>query len=228
MTVFGDLAPDAPLEGQTLSALMTRIGIKPEATRVALHRLRADGWIISEKSGRTSAHSLTSKGRQDSAAARPRIYGPLDEARLSAKVVVVPENGPPLDPASYLTIAPNVHMINADTAAPDGALILDAHAFPAWIGSVLEPEPLRTGYRDLWTALRGVERDMSALQKLAPIDRAAVRVLVVHAWRRLALKHPVLPRAAHTKDWRGHDCRTTVLKVLEDLPRPARDALKPT
>ena len=46
-------------------------------------------------------------------------------------------------------------------------------------------------------------------------------VLIVHAWRRLALKHPVLPRALHSDTWRGHDCRAQVMHLLDHLPRPA-------
>ena len=73
VTVFGDLTQDDALEGPTLSALMSEIGVKPEATRVALHRLRADGWITSEKTGRTSRHRLSAKGRADSDAERGAI-----------------------------------------------------------------------------------------------------------------------------------------------------------
>jgi len=76
VTVFGELAQD---EGAQISALMLRqicalIGIKPEAMRVALHRLRKDGWIGNQRTGRSSAYFLTDWGRAQSAAASPRIY----------------------------------------------------------------------------------------------------------------------------------------------------------
>ena len=76
VTVFGDLAQNEGdvIDGPVLSLLMADIGIKPEATRVALHRLRNDEWIVSTKQGRTSQHSLTARGRRESAAANPRIY----------------------------------------------------------------------------------------------------------------------------------------------------------
>jgi phenylacetic acid degradation operon negative regulatory protein len=69
VTVFGDLAHETSLDGSTLSAIMAEIGIKPEASRVALYRLRSDGWVRSEKTGRTSRYNLTDKGAHDSAAA---------------------------------------------------------------------------------------------------------------------------------------------------------------
>ena len=103
VTVFGDLAPDRPLNGPTLSAIMGEIGIKPEASRVALHRLRSDGWIASAKKGRTSLHALTAKGQSDSDAARQRIYG---ETQAESAIVVVTANATDLDPTRFAQIAP--------------------------------------------------------------------------------------------------------------------------
>ena len=76
ISLFGDLAQGAGdrIDGPVLSAIMARQHIKPEAVRVALHRLRKDGWVTSEKSGRIRQHSLTDKGRRESAIASPRIY----------------------------------------------------------------------------------------------------------------------------------------------------------
>ena len=56
VTIFGDLAlaKDARLSGASVNALTAAIGIKPEATRVASHRLRKEGWIESHRTGRQS------------------------------------------------------------------------------------------------------------------------------------------------------------------------------
>ncbi|MEZ5825592.1 MAG: hypothetical protein R3C97_12900 [Geminicoccaceae bacterium] len=76
VTVFGELAraPDACIGGPLVNELCGLIGIKPAATRVALHRLRKDGWIDSRRTGKTSAHFLTEKGLASSIEASPRIY----------------------------------------------------------------------------------------------------------------------------------------------------------
>ena len=60
VTLFGDLAPGQTdhLAGPDVSRLVERLAIKPEALRVALHRLRKDNWIESSKSGRISHLSL--------------------------------------------------------------------------------------------------------------------------------------------------------------------------
>ncbi len=61
VSLFGDLAqkPGDQISGTTLTQIITPMGIKPEAIRVALHRLRKDGWIESTRSGRASVHFLT-------------------------------------------------------------------------------------------------------------------------------------------------------------------------
>ncbi|MFL4469304.1 PaaX family transcriptional regulator C-terminal domain-containing protein [Tateyamaria armeniaca] len=228
MTVFGDLAPDGPLDGPTLSRLMHGIGIKPEATRVALHRLRADGWITSHKQGRISAHSLTPKGQKDSIAARPRIYGQPDTEGQSAKLVLMPEPGTDLNPTDFAQVAPRLYVCAQDTPVPDGAMILAPQEFPPWIARDMESDSLRASYAALFSVLEKIEADMNDTGHLSAHDIALLRVMIVHAWRRLALKHPMLPRDAHSPDWRGHACGTLVTKLLDRYPRPSREQLKAT
>ena len=50
LTVMGTPGADASgVSGQALGKVMAALGIRPEATRVALHRLRKDGWIESTR-----------------------------------------------------------------------------------------------------------------------------------------------------------------------------------
>ena len=76
VSVFGDLAAseDTELSSGALGLITQTIGIKPEATRVALHRLRKDGWLESRRTGRTSVYFLTEHGRAETMTASPRIY----------------------------------------------------------------------------------------------------------------------------------------------------------
>ena len=76
VSIFGDLAQAQgdQLSSGALNRIMTPMGIKNDAIRVALHRLRKDGWIDSARSGRNSVHYLTEFGRRQSAEVTPRIY----------------------------------------------------------------------------------------------------------------------------------------------------------
>ena len=222
VTVFGDLAPDRPLDGPTLSAIMGRIGIKPEALRVALHRLRSDGWLASEKQGRNSLHRLTAKGQSDSDAARGRIYG---HAQVEQANVLLTRDALDLDPTVFAQIAPRVFLCPTDAQRPPDTIRLAPDALPEWLGPQIETDAMRDAYTSLHAVLTRIADELD--QDLEPLDVAALRVLIVHAWRRLMLKHPDLPRAAHSADWRGHDCRALVLDLLDRYPRPELDQIKP-
>ncbi|WP_299548108.1 PaaX family transcriptional regulator C-terminal domain-containing protein [uncultured Tateyamaria sp.] len=223
VTVFGDLAPDRPLDGPTLSAIMGEIGIKPEASRVALHRLRSDGWVGSEKQGRTSLHSLTPKGRSDSKAARARIYGQPREAEALMILTSAPVE---LDQTQFAQIAPRVFLCGPSASIPLDAIGLAPQSLPKWLGAQIETEAMRDAYKSLHAVLTDIAEELE--DGLTAVQTAALRVLIVHGWRRLTLKHPDLPRAAHSSDWRGHDCRALVSHLLTRFARPDLDAIKAT
>jgi len=225
VTVFGDLAPHDPLDGPTLSAIMGAIGIKPEATRVALHRLRSDGWIVSRKQGRTSLHSLTDQGQRDSAAASPRIYAAPDEMGRGAYALVTQDASAPLDPTLFAQIAPRVYLTADATPLPEGAMQMAPMDLPPWLGAQLESPSVRDAYKALHAVLMDIDAELCA-NHLTPLDVAVIRVMIVHAWRRLTLRHPDLPRASHSPDWRGHDCRTLVTALLTRFQRPDLDMIK--
>ena len=207
---------------------MTRIGIKPEATRVALHRLRSDDWIASEKTGRTSQHRLTERGHKDSLAARHRIYGTPNQMAQGAKLVLTQSTDVSLDPVTFMQVEPRLFICAADTDLPKDTLHLEPSDIPHWLGSQFEPDALRNGYSKLHTTLLGINASLPAGTQLPEQDIAVLRVMIVHAWRRLTLRHPDLPRSAHSADWRGHDCRALVTTLLDRFPRPHPDALKAT
>ena len=224
VTVFGDLAHENALDGRTLSAITAEIGIKPEATRVALYRLRSDGWVRSEKTGRTSRYSLTEKGARDSAAANPLIYGQPEEMGLGAQVILLPSGGTDIDPARYSQIAPRLFIGAQGTPVPQGAMMLHPAELPRWLGSQFESKALLEGYSALLYVLREIEAHLRDAP-LTALQVCVLRVLIVHAWRRLTLKHPDLPRAAHSTDWRGHDCRLFITILLARLGTPSIDAI---
>lgn len=225
VTVFGDLAPDRAINGPTLSSIMAEIGIKPEASRVALHRLRSDGWVASDKQGRTSLHRLTSQGQKDSDAARARIYGLPADMGQAAQVIVTPAPVD-LDPAWFAQITPRVFAAANGAAIPNDAMVLSLEGIPAWLGDQIESEAMRDAYKSLHAVLTDISQELSS--DLSPVQTAALRVLIVHAWRRLTLKHPDLPRPAHSQDWRGHDCRVLVAELLYRFARPDLDMINTT
>ncbi len=233
VSLFGDLAQQkgASINGQTLTQIITPMGIKPEAIRVALHRLRKDGWIDSTRSGRASVHFLTESGRSQSAAVTPRIYA-REIAPPTEWHLAIAEDGQSaildglLEQADYVSVN-RCTALGLGKAASVARDLLVVHnpdlAVPEWLQRRLFPEDLRVTCSDLDVTLAELNSARSGLaidEQLSAAQIATLRTLIVHRWRRVVLRHPDLPLSLHPDDWRGEPCRRRVAELLEALPRP--------
>ncbi|NOD64643.1 MULTISPECIES: PaaX family transcriptional regulator C-terminal domain-containing protein [unclassified Ruegeria] len=238
VTIFGDLGPSGSdqVSGSLITALTSLAGIKSEATRVALHRLRKEGWIESTRVGRTSVHRLTDFGRSQSAAAAPRIYSRETEKPDIWHVLIASGSESSRKELSDLMLIGDYISVNASTAmapgsAPDGledllAIESSAVSVPDWMRDLCGPEPLKDAYSQFWTTLQFVEQHLPAKGMDDLLQTAVLRVLIVHGWRRLILRHPPLPPAFLPEDWKGAECRQSVAQLLDRLPRPSLASLE--
>ena len=227
ISLFGDLAQESgqTIDGPILSAIMNVLEVKPEAVRVALHRLRNDGWIVSEKSGRISRHSLTDKGRRESAAASPRIYAMPELGGAEWQLVITPDAEPATIEAmtvqGFTTITSRLFVGPVSARPIQPALSFRGEDAPDWLRAEAVPEDLRAPYEALCQTLERLKADLPDPGRVTPIETAVLRCLIVHNWRRLVLKHPPLPRALISDDWPGHHCHLLVAELLALFPRPA-------
>lgn len=226
VTMFGDLAlaPQARLSGATVNAITAVIGIKPEATRVALHRLRKEDWIDSHRTGRQTRYGLTPHGRAQTNAAWPRVYGPPPED--VAAFLVVEDPSAPIDRAmddtrAAVQIGPRTFVTTASEAGGD-TLRLPLGAvgpLPRWVADKLCPPEVQEAAGDLAQRL-GLLLTEDGLQHLSLLHRTALRVTVVHEWRRLILRTPGFTEPLVAGHWAGAECRAAVHDVLTRLPVP--------
>lgn len=226
ISLFGDLAQAKgdTIDGPVLSAIMNMLDVKPEAVRVALHRLRNDGWIVSQKSGRISRHSLTEKGRRESAAASPRIYADPAEIAQAWQIVVLEDESTPSPDAmldrGFVELSPRI-FVGADTAAPPpGALRFDGKQAPAWLRKQASQTGLDQSYVALHQTLRALRDGLPDPADLSRVETAVLRCLIVHNWRRLVLKHPALPQPLVQADDPRHQCHLLVAELLDRFSRP--------
>lgn len=225
VTVFGDLAQNSGdrISGPVLSAILDPIGVKPEASRVATHRLRKEGWIRSEKSGRSRLHSLTDFGRAQSAEASPRIYE-MPEFDEVWHVLLAPP-GSHANP-DQLVVMPRLMFGNGPPPTKTNALVLEGRVsnVPAWLTTQIESSWIGANYAVLETVLNQVWASLPT--KLTPVETAVLRTLIVHHWRRLVLRHPPLPDNFFSDAWRGVACRNAAFRLLDALPRPSLSLLE--
>lgn len=227
VSLFGDLAQNKGdrIDGPILSAIMTAMSVRPEAVRVALYRLRNDGWIRSQKQGRISLHSLTERGRAESAAASPRIYISPQDMPVNWQAILVEENSPErhatLTQGGFVQIMPRFYLGDARITPPPDALVLHGNKVPDWLRRHMELSSVTAEYAALSNALRDSFKKLPPARDLSPIQVAALRCLVVHDWRRIVLKHPVLPKSLVSDDWPGLECHEQVIRLLSEYPRPS-------
>lgn len=230
VTVFGELAQDegAQIKGTVLSRLCNLMGIKPEAMRVALHRLRKDGWIQSERSGRTSSYALTDWGRTQSAAATPRIYGhePLPQEAW----LVLFDPGRPVDDhqTDGVWIAANMLVTTTRPAQAQtfASEIVPDQPLPMWMTNRICPSDLVQTMQDTLNRMAQVQNGVDNSGALDCFEVSAIRILIVDRWRRVVLKTPLLPAHVFPETWTGQDCRTTVVSLLETYEKQGLDALE--
>ncbi|MDV7142351.1 PaaX family transcriptional regulator C-terminal domain-containing protein [Tropicimonas sp. TH_r6] len=233
ITIFGDIAQGAgmSLSGTQLAQITECLGVRPEAMRVALHRLRKDGWIESRRDGRRSSHALTEFGRRQCAEASPRIYGsglPAD-ARLH---LLIGEDGSAearraLDAhaltEAYMQLGPCLLVgLGPPPSDAEGLLVVDVCGLsvPDWVQQRVCPPELVEESAVLLSALDRVAAALDGVE-LTQLETEALRVLAVHSWRRLVLRPPNLPARFFPEAWRGEECRNRVRALLTRLPPDA-------
>lgn len=230
VTVFGELAQrdGAGISGSLLRSLTERIGFTPEAVRVALHRLRKDGWIESRRQGRNSTYFLTERGRALSAEASPRIYGDAPPAERAWLVVHEPGQSVAPDTSGGAWVTSNLSLSSRPIADP-AVFATPLHAstpLPVWMRNKLGDDATCLLARKLIRALSEIEASNGALDRLSALERAVIRILIVHDWRRIVLKTPDLPDHVFPVDWPGAECRRKVLGILQQVPQPDLDTLE--
>lgn len=227
VTIFGDLAlsTDARLSGTCLNALTAAIGIRPETTRVALHRLRKEGWIDSQRSGRQSRYGLTSLGRSQTEAARPRIYAA--HGPVTPPVLVLDDPSTPFDAdrlagaRGSVQIGPHaVVTLHAGDTPSDWVLPIDGQgAVPQWVSDKLCPPEVQAASQTLAHRLTELAKT-GGFEHLTLLHRVALREIVLHEWRRLVLRVPEFPDALFSGGWHGAACRAAFAELLSALPLP--------
>lgn len=232
VSLFGDLAQHkgAGIDGPVLSALMAEMRVKPEAVRVALHRLRNDGWIVSEKTGRTRRHSLTPTSRKESIAASARIYAAPGEGPSGWRMVMLesPDRTTPEKMAKrgFVPIQPRLYIGSDAAKPPKHALLLVGRTVPDWLRDQLAPTLSAGDYDTLFQILSRTGPRLD-IETLDPLHYAVLRCLIVHNWRRLVLRHPALPAAVLPRNWAGYRCHLLVHDLLTRLPCPSPETIRP-
>ncbi len=224
-TVLGEFV--LPAGGSAWTAafidVLSRLGIEEKATRQALMRTAADGWLTARRSGRRTSWRLTVSAEQLLTEGAERIYG-FTAVRHSwdGKWLLVLARAPEADrPARHLlrtrmagagfgSPAPGVWLSPAEDQAAqatsvlaDAGLLAESQVFVAEHTAGGELAAMVRAAWDLQQIERRYEEFIEEFASPAAVDPLARLIELVHAWRRFPWIDPVLPAELLPDGWSG-------------------------
>lgn len=229
ITVWGDAV--VPRGGSlwlgTLQAILDRFGCTQGQVRTAMSRLAEEGWLARNRVGRLSFYRLGPRGEASFSAAAARIYATwTPEWDGGFRLVLGP--GPAEREA---LLARGFGELPGMLIGVAGALEELPRAAPALLATPRRAEEAREVAARAWPPGPLAAAHERFLAAFAPLRNAAIpeedalplRLLLVHEWRRVALRDPDLPGALRPPDWPGHAARALFADLYRRLA-PAAEA----
>lgn len=232
ITIYGDAI--VPRGGcvwlGTLLEFFRAIEIGEGVVRTAVSRLAADGWLERTRVGRRSFYRLAAPGEATFAAAAARIYGTRANDWGGSLRLAMLETGDGREPArvaleaaGYASAAPG--LLFAVDAAPApaiaGVLYLNASATPETIrqlaARIWPVAKTADAYGRFLAIFGSSERALRDAAGASGIDALVARVLLIHEYRRVVLRDPLLPAALLPQPWPGDAARRVCAAIYRTL-----------
>lgn len=233
ITVFGDAI--VPRGGSvwlgTLLAFFEGIDIDSGVVRTAMSRLAADGWLERHKVGRNSFYRIVTKGRQTFDTATRHIYDPPPSDWTGRFELLLIGNGEDRDAsrealknAGFGSPLPGVWVAPSGVPVPEeaaGAIRLEVSAEDDSGRRLLSQSwPLdRTAdaYQKFMKTFEPLRAWIGRGEMLSDADAFAARILLIHHYRRVVLRDPLLPQALLPADWPGRAARELCGEIYRGL-----------
>ncbi|MFQ3623303.1 MAG: PaaX family transcriptional regulator C-terminal domain-containing protein [Acetobacteraceae bacterium] len=240
VSLYGDaIVPrGGALAVATLVEIMAAMGLGSGVVRTAVSRLVQEGWLEREEAGRRGVYRLAAPVRDSFAQATRLIYGPPPDDQDDGLVLVVladPERRDAartaLAQAGFGFIAPTVAVAPRSRTAPPGAIppgAIRLHAAGASdadltaLARLAWPlEEVASRYRRFIEAYAAAAAALARPKPPEPLVALVARVLLIHDFRRVILRDPMLPAALLPRDWPGTAARRLCARLYSALVGPA-------
>src|SRR5712671_5057704 len=233
ITVFGDAI--VPRGGSvwlgTLLEFFKALDIDSSVVRTAMSRLTADGWFEREKVGRNSFYRLVQRERLTFDIATKHIYGaPASDWTGRFELLLIGNGGDrdaareALKNAGFGSPLPGVWVAPSGVPVPEeaaGAIRLEVSAEDDSGRRLLsESWPLdRTAdaYLKFMKTFEPLRGWIAGRKTLSDADAFTARILLIHHYRRVVLRDPLLPTALLPRDWPGRAARGLCREIYRGL-----------
>lgn len=215
-----------PVWTSTLVTVLGRLGVEEKSARQALARTAAEGWLVSERSGRRVRWSLSAPGRRLLTEGAERIYSfnaaaPDWDGEWLLLLVSVPEAqralrhrlrtrltwagfGSP-SPGMWLSPHPD-REVECEAVLRELGLRAGAMSFRARFGAIGEQRALVAQAWDVDEISAHYEGFIEEFSRLSPQPGDEVllaQTRLVHEWRRFPFLDPRLPESLLPAAWSG-------------------------
>lgn len=215
----------------TLLKFLNMLEIDGGVVRTAVSRLAADGWLDRDKIGRKSFYRLAKQGRERFEAAVKHVYNPYPTDSTGRFELLLIGNSSnrniaraALMEAGFGSPLPDVWVAPAGVAIPSEAahaIRLDAAADEATgrrlIAESWSLQHTAKSYRDFLAAFAPLESWVGRADTLAPTDAMLARILMIHRYRRVILRDPLLPPALLPVSWPAPEVREFCARIYQTL-----------
>jgi phenylacetic acid degradation operon negative regulatory protein len=248
ITVFGDAI--APRGGAiTLGSLIDLagpLGLNERLVRTAMARLADDGWLENRRQGRLSEYRLSRDGRERFAAATRQIYAVPDPAWQGAWTLVLlptPDRNVRTaarevlgwlgfgEPTPGVFVHPMLPGAEVDRALRGSPALADAIVLASTqSGSRGDRQLARLGwdladlaarYRRFIAQFAPARATLDDGTSPEPLPGFQIRTLLIHEYRKIHLRDPLLPAALLPADWVGTDAYRLCREIYERVAEPA-------
>lgn len=258
ITLFGDsIAPRGGVVTLgSLIELAAPFGLTERLVRTSVGRLAQDDWLIARRDGRRSEYRLAPRGQQRFAEATRRIYSKgRDSWDGQWTLLVLPANGgkrpeslrESLRWLGFGQSGPGVFahpnsdleqvrewLRGLDLGRDEGLLLR------SWAGDVAVDKALVAAgwnlgdlarrYRRFVDSFAAVESALAtrAAAELTPESAFVIRTLLIHDYRKIHLRDPLLPPALLPDDWVGSNAYNLCAKLYSQVFAAAEEFLSAT
>src|ERR1700753_2423135 len=215
----------------TLLEFFETLDIDATVVRTAMSRLTADGWFERSKIGRNSFYRLVQKGRLTFDIATRHIYDPPPQDWTGRFELLLIGNAGDRDTArEELKNAGFGSPLPGVWVAPSGAPIPEEAANAIRLEVSAEDDSGRRLLSESWPLDRTSDAYLKFMKTFEPLrgwidrgealtdaDAFTARILLIHHYRRVVLRDPLLPSALLPADWPGRAARTLCGEIYRGL-----------
>lgn len=211
----------------TVQQFCAHLGIRDGVVRTAMSRLAADGWLTRRRLGRHSFYALSERGHTTFRHAATHIYTQQPSRWHGAYDLIIVQAPSDRDTlradmaaAGFGALGPDMWLAPAGQSLPGVmpdhltlALSGDDASQRALAARVWPIADMAAAYERFLMAFRPLHAAVTAGRALSDLDALAARVLLVHEYRRIVLRDPILPAEILPTAWPGAAARRLCAEI---------------